>query len=441
MAKPPEKLVVIGAGPMGLATAYHALKRGYAVEVIEADDRPGGMAAHFDFDGLSIERFYHFCCLSDVDTLELLDELGMPDAMKWVSTKMGYYLDGRLIRWGDPVSLLMAPGIDLITKIRYGLQMFVSTKRSDWERLDKISAKDWFIGWSGEKAYDRLWRRLLELKFYELSDEVSAAWIWQRIKRLGNSRKSLFEERLGYIEGGTETLMNALAAAIEAGGGTIHYNVRAEHVLIEGDAVRGVELADGRVFEAPNVISTVPMPYVPGLLSQCDPAMRAPYEKLKNIGVVCVLHKLRRAVTDNFWVNVSDPDMQIPGFVEFSNLRPTGDDHVVYVPYYMPQTNAKFGRPDEEFIQESFAYLRTVNPQLKDSDRVASFVARLRYAQPVCETGFADLIPDFITPIAGLQIADTCFYYPEDRGVSESARFAKIMVNSMEKARQGQGTV
>ena len=33
--------------------------------------------------------------------------------------------------------------------------------------------------------------------FYELSDEVSAAWIWQRIKRIGNSRKSLFEEQLG----------------------------------------------------------------------------------------------------------------------------------------------------------------------------------------------------------------------------------------------------
>lgn len=133
---------------MGLAAAYFALKAGYDVDLIEADDRPGGMAAHFDFDGLSIERFYHFCCLSDTDTLELLDELDMPDAMQWVSTKMGYYLDDRLIRWGDPVSLLAAPGIDIITKFRYGLQMFWSTKRSDWEALDKVSARDWFEAWS-----------------------------------------------------------------------------------------------------------------------------------------------------------------------------------------------------------------------------------------------------------------------------------------------------
>ncbi|WP_138510986.1 NAD(P)/FAD-dependent oxidoreductase [Maricaulis alexandrii] len=423
-----QKLLVLGAGPMGLAAAYQAVKKGYQVEVLEADDRPGGMAAHFDFDGLSLERFYHFCCLSDTDTLELLDELGMNGAMKWVSTKMGYYLDGRLIRWGDPVSLLLAPGIDIVTKVRYGIQMFTSTKRSDWERLDKISARDWFTGWSGEKAYDRLWRRLMELKFYELSDEVSAAWIWQRIKRIGNSRKSLFEEQLGYIEGGTETLMNALAAAIEEKGGTIRYSKPAAEFIIEDGAIKGVRAADGEVFEAENVISTIPTPYVPALFGEAHADLAAPYEAIRNVGVVCVLHKLKKPVTDNFWVNISDANFEIPGIVEFSNLRPL-EDHVVYVPYYMPQTNEKFGWSDEAFINQSFGYLQSLNPEIERDDLLASHVARLRYAQPVCEVGFADMIPDHVTPVAGLQIADTCFYYPEDRGVSESAKLAKKMVD------------
>ena len=55
---------------------------------------------------------------------------------------------------------------------------------------------------------------------------------------------------------------------------------------------------------------------------------------------------------------------------------------------------------------------------------MASHVGRLRYAQPVCEAGFLAKIPKIQTPIAGLQIADTCFYYPEDRGISESVRSA-----------------
>lgn len=427
-----RKLLVVGAGPMGLAAAYYGLKQGYDVELVEADDRPGGMAAHFDFDGLSIERFYHFCCLSDSDTLELLAELDMPDAMKWVSTKMGYYLDQRLIRWGDPISLLSAPGIDIITKVRYGLQMFWSTKRSDWETLDRISARDWFEAWSGKGAYDRLWRRLMELKFYELSDTVSAAWIWQRIKRIGNSRKSLFEERLGYIEGGTETLMNALAERIEQAGGKIHYSTRADRFLIEDGRVHGVEAADGRKFAADAVISTIPTPYVSELLREQPEEIRAPYDAIGNVGVVCVLLKLNQPVTDNFWVNVCDEAHDIPGFVEFSNLRPTGDDYVVYVPFYMPQTNPKFGREDEAFLEESLRCIQAVNPDISEQDVKATHVARLRYAQPVCDVGFADKIPDHVTPIEGLQVADTCFYYPEDRGVSESIKFAKKMVDALD---------
>jgi len=48
---------VIGAGAMGLAAAYHAAQAGMVVEVLEAGPDAGGMAAHFDLDGLSIERF------------------------------------------------------------------------------------------------------------------------------------------------------------------------------------------------------------------------------------------------------------------------------------------------------------------------------------------------------------------------------------------------
>jgi hypothetical protein len=45
----------------------------------------------------------------------------------------------------------------------------------------------------------------------------------------------------------------------------------------------------------------------------------------------------------------------------------------------------------------------------------------------VCEPGFAARLPPIVTPIRGLQIADTSFYYPEDRGVSESVRLAQEM--------------
>ena len=423
------KTVVIGAGAMGLATAFYALKAGHEVDVVEADSIPGGMAAHFDFGGLSIERFYHFVCKPDRPTFALLDELGIGAKMRWRPTSMGYWMEGALHKWGDPISLLRFPHLDIVSKIRYGAQAFLTTKRKSFDDLENVSARDWIEKGAGKKAYERMWKRLMDLKFYEHADNVSAAWIATRVKRIGSSRRSMFQEELGYIDGGSETLVKALVAAIERKGGRIHLATPAERVVSENGKVTGVE-AGGQFFAADAVVSTVPTPYVSKLVPDFSAATKASYDSIENIGVVCVLHKLRRSVTPHFWVNVADPAIDIPGFIEFSNLRPV-EDTVVYVPYYMPTTNPKFALSDEAFIEESFAYLKRVNPALTDQDRILSKVGRLKHAQPLCEPGFAAKIPPIRTEIAGLQIADTCYYYPEDRGISEGSRLAAEMAKAI----------
>jgi protoporphyrinogen oxidase len=118
--------------------------------------------------------------------------------------------------------------------------------------------------------------------------------------------------------------------------------------------------------------------------------------------------------------------MAIPGFVEFSRLRPTSHT-IVYVPYYMPTHSPGWRRSDVDLIEEAFGYLKRINPSLTNADRIDDAAGRLRFAQPVCPPGFLAMIPKVQTPIAGLQVADTCLYYPEDRGVSESVRWGKRM--------------
>jgi protoporphyrinogen oxidase len=278
-------------------------------------------------------------------------------------------------------------------------------------------------------VFDRLWKPLFDLKFYEYADDISAAWVWTRIKRIGRSRRSLFQEELGYIKGGTQSLVHALCDGIIARGGTIHTGCVVRKVTTTAGRVTGVDTSQ-RFFSADAVICTIPTPLVSDLVPDLPQASKAQYRAIRNIGVCCLVFKLKRSVTPHFWVNVSDPDMAIPGFIEFSNLRPVGDT-VVYVPYYMPADHAKFSWPDQALVDEAFGYLRRVNPALSETDILACRVARLRYAQPVCEPGFAAKIPPVQTPVAGLQIADTCFYYPEDRGISESVRFGKIMADAI----------
>jgi protoporphyrinogen oxidase len=315
-------------------------------------------------------------------------------------------------------------------KFRYGLFALVSVRRNKWPAIEHENAKSWIVRWCGKGVYERLWRPLFDYKFYEYADNVSASWIWTRIRRIGRSRESMMQEQLGYIDGGSITLVNALMDAFQKHGGRVHLGEPAAEISSEAGRVTGVRTAK-TFYPADAVICTSPTPYVSALVPSLPDDWKQRYDAIHNIGVICVIFKLKQPVSPHFWVNVSEPDFEIPGFIEFSNLRNVGGDSIVYVPYYMPVTRSKFTWPEEKLIDEAFRCLQRGNPALTTGDIRATKVARLRYGQPVCEPGFAAKIPPVQTPIKGLQIADTCYYYPEDRGIAESVRLGQQMANAV----------
>ncbi|HET9413414.1 MAG TPA: FAD-dependent oxidoreductase, partial [Pseudolabrys sp.] len=206
---------------MGLAAAYELAKAGYAVTVYERDDRIGGMSAFVDFAGTRIERYYHFICRPDLTTFHYLREFGLADRLRWVETKMGFYYNGTLYDWGHPFALLRFPGLGVVDKARYALHVMRAKGIRDWRPYDGLSSTEWLQRWIGRRAYDVLWRSLFHFKFYEYQDQLSAAWLGTRIKRVALSRKSVFQEELGYLEGGSEALLEAVAERIRSVGGRI----------------------------------------------------------------------------------------------------------------------------------------------------------------------------------------------------------------------------
>jgi protoporphyrinogen oxidase len=105
--------------------------------------------------------------------------------------------------------------------------------------------------------------------------------------------------------------------------------------------------------------------------------------------------------------------------------------HIAYVPFYLPTSHPRYSAPDEEVYREIVGMLPLVNPEFDESWVKEHFVFHAPYAQAVCTTGFAELIPEHRSPIRGLYVSDSAQFYPEDRTLSKAieegrraARFA-----------------
>ena len=419
------RVAVIGAGPMGLAAAKELTRAGAQVTVFERDDRIGGMSAHTDLAGTRIERYYHFVCKPDQTTFEWLREFGLESRLKWVDTKMGFYFHGKLYDWGGPLALLRFPGLTFVQKLRFALQVLKAKSISDWRPYDAFSSTDWLQRWIGKDAYDVMWKSLFHYKFYELQDSLSAAWIGTRIKRVALSRKNIFQERLGYIEGGSEVLLDAIAARLRRDGARIELGAAVQSVVVghgsDGPRVRGLRIG-GEEIPFDRVVSTIPLPYLSRLIPELPADEKAKIDAIRNVGVVCVLLKLKRPFTRNFWMNINDSRIEIPGLIEYSNLNPLDGHSIIYAPYYMPQTHPKYGRPAQVFIDETLSYMKLIRPEFDAGDVIAATASRYEFAQTVCTPGFYDALPPMKSGVRGLVMADTSHYYPEDRSISESLR-------------------
>lgn len=405
---------------MGLAAAHELGRQGLAVTVFEADDRIGGMSAAFDFDGLPIERYYHFVCKPDQPLFDVLAEFDLTSHLKWRDTELGFFYDGRWYDWGRPDALLRFPHLGLVDKLRFAAHVLRTKAVDDWRKLDGLEATQWLRGWVGERAYRVLWHKLFELKFFEHQQQLSAAWLGTRIKRVALSRKSLFQEQMGYLEGGSQVLLDAYEQRIQAAGGSFRLRSPVQRVVTEGGRVRGVQVG-GELHPADIVVSTAPLKYVPRFAPDLTSEEKRRIDAIENIGVVCVLFKLKQPLTKYFWMNTNDSRIEVPGLIEYSNLNPL-PAHVVYVPYYMPKTHPKWGWDGQRLVDDAKRILKIVRPDFDDRWLLATHASRYEFAQTVCSPGFYDRLPSMRTSIGGFVMADTAYYYPEDRSISESIR-------------------
>ena len=406
------KAAIIGAGISGLSTALALARRGHEVHVFQKEEETGGLIATFDFGGARIEHFYHFLCRGDEGYFSLCRELGIDGRIRFARARTAFYYEGRLYPFSTPLDLLRFNPVPFLQRIRFGLFALEARMRNEWAQLDELRAKPWLIDRIGKRAYEVIWDPLLTLKFGSRYDRISAAWVWHRLYRVAKSKG-----QMGYLDGGTALLLNTLTARLNELGVHTHLGRPAARIRVEQGAVRGLELADGGDFACDRVVSTVPLSVLAALLPASEAAYAASLQAIEYIGVVCVVFKLAKPVSNAFWLNVNDHRIPFNGVIEYTNLNSMGGrvGHIVYVPYYVDTSHPLYRMDDEALMATSWEALKKINPALSDADLLDRHIARAPYAQAVCTTGFLQLLPEQQSPIAGLYLLDSTFLYPQDR--------------------------
>jgi protoporphyrinogen oxidase len=387
---------IVGGGISGLAAAYRLQQHGHEVQVYEASGHVGGLAHTYETAGDRIEAFYHHLSKSEETIVELIEDLGLGDDLDWPIGENAYYVDGVVHPLDTIWHIAAYPHMSLYDKFRLGMLVkgvdlrggVPSTGTYDsLDAFEDVGVEEFVVEHTTRGVYDNFVDPLLDGKYGERKDDVSAAWFLGRVKFRGE-RDLLRGEPLGYLDGGFGRLLDALVEAV--GEENIETNARVTDLRIEDGAVTRLTAdVDGkRVMQGVEGVVVAAMPNVLEELTgyACDVDFQ---------GTICTVVSMDESLMDTYWLNIA-PDAPFGALIEHTNyVSPEryGGEHLLYVPRYVQGPDDPVWQLDDDEVEDLwFEGIADLFPAFDRESVNWTKTARNPRTAPIYERGYLDMV-------------------------------------------------
>lgn len=425
---------IVGGGIMGMTLAHRLTQLGHKVTIYESAPELGGLVSSWKMGDVEWDKFYHVILLSDFRTRNILKEIGLEDSLKWVETKTGFYIDGKLYSMSDTIEFLKFPTLNLIDKFRLGLTIIVASKIKNWKKLEKVPVTTWLKKWSGTRTYEKIWLPLLRAKLGESYKKTSAVFIWATIQRMYGARKSgLKKEMFGYVDGGYKRVIESFKQTLLNDGVTLKTNCPVKEVVsINGR--QQIVLSSGIKEEFDKVIVTLPSGIASKLCTQLTSVEKQMLDNIEYLGVICVAVLLDKSVSEYYVTNITDSRFPFTGVIEMTALvdkKYMGGNALVYLPKYVVAGDPLYNQTDEEIRDYFIDNFKGMYPWLEDSNIKFVGVAKAKHVITVAKQNYSDSLPGVKTSIPGLYIINTSHIKDGTLNVNETVRVAETKLEEI----------
>ena len=407
-------VLVIGAGPAGLTTAYTLAKAGRDVHIIEQDPLyVGGISRTVNYKGFLFDIGGHRFFSKSKEVVDLWNEI-LPDDFIDRPRLSRIYYKGKFYAY--PLKAFEAlRNLGLLESMAcvasYALARAMPVR-------DPKTFHEWVRNQFGERLFSIFFKTYTEKVWGMSCDEISADWAAQRIKglslmsavvdglrrslNLGKSKASASTKTLiesfRYPRRGPGMMWDAAAAKFRAMGGTIEMGTTLAALAFDAASqtwtVTATDTAGQQMtYLARDVVSSAPIQDLMGrIMPKPLSLFQARSLKYRDFLTVVLIGRPQEELPDN-WIYIHDPRVKVGRVQNFRSwspdMIPDGVSTCLGLEYFCFEGDGLWSASDDELVALGTKEIAMIGLMQPDAIYDAC-VVRQKKAYPVYDETYAD---------------------------------------------------